>query len=93
MPGTALLDPPGLLRLVMIRGIERRDVFTDDGDRENLIERFSGFKHNRYPHHTLTRPRPRAGSGWMLQPPRRNPLRPLPPVRPRMTGVMRPDLH
>ncbi len=41
MPRTARLDTPGILHHVMIRGIERRDIFTDDEDRENLIERLS----------------------------------------------------
>ncbi len=38
MPRTARLDTPGLLHHVMIRGIERRKIFNDDKDRENLIE-------------------------------------------------------
>jgi hypothetical protein len=37
----ARLDSPGLLHHVMIRGIERRKIFKDDKDRENLIERLS----------------------------------------------------
>lgn len=37
----ARLDTPGLLHHVMIRGIERRQIFNDDKDRENLIERLS----------------------------------------------------
>ena len=41
MSRTSRLDTPGILHHVMIRGIERRDVFTDDEDRENLIERLS----------------------------------------------------
>ena len=41
MPRTARLDTPGLLHHVMIRGIERRKIFNDDKDRENLIERLS----------------------------------------------------
>jgi len=38
MPRTARLDTPGLLHHVMIRGIERRKIFTDDVDREDLIK-------------------------------------------------------
>ena len=41
MPRTARLDSPGLLHHVMIRGIERRKIFKDNEDRENLIERLS----------------------------------------------------
>jgi putative transposase len=41
MPRIARLDTPGLLHHVMIRGIERRKIFNDDKDRENLVERLS----------------------------------------------------
>jgi putative transposase len=41
MPRIARLDTPGLLHHVMIRGIERRKIFNDDKDREDLIERLS----------------------------------------------------
>ncbi len=41
MPRLALLDTPSLLYHVMIRGIERRRIFNDNEDRENLIERLS----------------------------------------------------
>lgn len=41
MPRIARLDTPGLLHHVVIRGIERRKIFIDDKDRENLIERLS----------------------------------------------------
>jgi len=41
MPRVARLDTPGLLHHVLIRGIERRRIFNDDKDRENLIERLS----------------------------------------------------
>ena len=43
MPRTARLDTPGLLHHIMIRGIERRKIFNDDKDRENLIERLSNL--------------------------------------------------
>ena len=41
MPRIARLDTPGLLHHVMIRGIERREIFNDDKDRENLLQRLS----------------------------------------------------
>ena len=41
MPRVARLDTLGLLHHVMIRGIERRRIFNDNEDRENLIERLS----------------------------------------------------
>ena len=41
MPRIARLDTPGLLHHVMIRGIERRKIFLDDQDRENLAKRLS----------------------------------------------------
>lgn len=43
MPRLARLDAPGALHHVMIRGIERRKIFKDDKDRENLIERMSSL--------------------------------------------------
>ena len=33
MPRTGRLDAPGALHHVMARGIERREIFRDDGDR------------------------------------------------------------
>jgi REP element-mobilizing transposase RayT len=41
MPRLARLDSPGILHHIIIRGIERRVIFRDDGDRENLLERMS----------------------------------------------------
>jgi len=41
MPRTSRLDIPGLLYHVTARGVERRDIFLDDGDRSAFIERFS----------------------------------------------------
>ena len=41
MPRVARLDTPALLNRLMIRGIERRRIFYDDKDRENLVERLS----------------------------------------------------
>lgn len=39
MPRGARLDVPGTLHHVMIRGIEGREIFHDDEDRENFISR------------------------------------------------------
>ena len=39
MPRTARLDAPGVLHHVMIRGIERRNIFRSNKDREDFIER------------------------------------------------------
>ena len=41
MPRQARLDIPGLLQHVIVRGIERRNIFRDNTDRKNFIERFS----------------------------------------------------
>jgi len=41
MPRLARLDSPGVLHHVMIRGIERRKIFRDNKDRNDLIERLS----------------------------------------------------
>ncbi|KPK17930.1 MAG: transposase [Nitrospira bacterium SG8_3] len=39
MPRQARLDAPGILHHVIIRGIERRYIFKDDQDRQDLLER------------------------------------------------------
>jgi REP element-mobilizing transposase RayT len=39
MPRAARLDAPGSVHHVIIRGIERRNIFKDDRDREELLER------------------------------------------------------
>ena len=39
MPRLARLDAPGVLHHVMIRGIERRNIFNDNKDRDNLLSR------------------------------------------------------
>ena len=39
MPRQARLDAPGVLHHVIIRGIERRDIFKDNKDRDNLLSR------------------------------------------------------
>jgi REP element-mobilizing transposase RayT len=43
MPRSARLDAPGILYHVMIRGIERRKMFRDAEDRENLLERLGNL--------------------------------------------------
>ena len=39
MPRLARLDIPGLLQHVIVRGIERRDIFNDDNDRQLFVDR------------------------------------------------------
>jgi len=39
MPRLARLDAPGVLHHVIIRGIERRRIFADNTDRDNLLDR------------------------------------------------------
>jgi putative transposase len=39
MPRQARLDIPGLVHHVMARGIEGRDIFRDNKDRENFLQR------------------------------------------------------
>jgi REP element-mobilizing transposase RayT len=39
MPRLARLDAPGVLHHIIIRGIERRNIFRDNQDRENLLGR------------------------------------------------------
>lgn len=41
MPRLARLDAPGVLHHIMIRGIERRNIFRTDTDREDLLDRLS----------------------------------------------------
>jgi len=41
MPRLARLDAPGVLHHVIIRGIERRKIFRDNKDRNNLLDRLS----------------------------------------------------
>ena len=41
MPRLARLDTPGLLQHVMARGIERREIFKDDKDRELFLGRLA----------------------------------------------------
>ncbi|MFH1931360.1 MAG: hypothetical protein ABIN18_07220 [Pseudomonadota bacterium] len=39
MPRLARLDAPGVLHHIIIRGIERRNIFEDNKDRDNLWKR------------------------------------------------------
>ena len=41
MPRQARLDAPGVLHHVIIRGIERRQIFTNDKDREDFLNRLA----------------------------------------------------
>jgi len=41
MPRSARLDAPGALHHIIIRGIERRNIFRDNKDRDNFIDRLS----------------------------------------------------
>ena len=41
MPRLARLDIPGVLQHIMVRGIERRDIFNDDRDRAAFVDRLS----------------------------------------------------
>jgi len=41
MPRQARLDAPGLLQHVMVRGINRADIFMDDDDRRQFVWRLS----------------------------------------------------
>lgn len=41
MPRSARIDIPDLLQHVIVRGIERRDIFLDDDDRRLFLERLS----------------------------------------------------
>jgi putative transposase len=43
MPRTARLDAHGVLHHIIIRGIERRKIFRDAKDRENLLERLGSL--------------------------------------------------
>ena len=41
MPRTARIDIPHLLQHVIVRGIEKRDIFSNDADRLDFVTRFS----------------------------------------------------
>jgi putative transposase len=42
MPRAARIDIPDLLQHVIVRGIEKRDIFLDDSDRASFVQRL-GF--------------------------------------------------
>ena len=39
MPRQARIDPPSALHHIMVRGIERRKLFQDNKDRDNIFDR------------------------------------------------------
>jgi hypothetical protein len=41
MPRKARIDAPGALHHIITRGIEKRDIFWDDYDRNNFLERLA----------------------------------------------------
>jgi len=41
MPRRARIDAPGALHHIIGRGIERKKIFLDDGDRDNFVKRLS----------------------------------------------------
>ena len=41
MPRLARLDAPGILHHVMVRGIERKEIFINDTDRRDFISRLA----------------------------------------------------
>lgn len=43
MPRAARIDIPNLLQHVIVRGIEKRDIFIRDDDRRDFVRRFSGL--------------------------------------------------
>ena len=45
MPRQARLDAPGTLHHVMLRGIERRAIVTDDADRHEFVRRLGASGH------------------------------------------------
>ena len=43
MPRKARIDAPGAVHHIIIRGIERRQIFRNDSDRVDLLQRFGGL--------------------------------------------------
>jgi hypothetical protein len=43
MPRKDRLNAPGAIRHIIVRGIERRKIFWDDADHEDLRERLGGI--------------------------------------------------
>jgi putative transposase len=47
MPRSARLDAPGVLHHVMGRGIEKRNIFLNDEDREDFVSRLADLAEKR----------------------------------------------
>ncbi|MGA7878031.1 MAG: hypothetical protein WCA08_20400 [Desulfoferrobacter sp.] len=45
MARQARIDAPGALHHIICRGIERRQIFADDTDREHFVERLANTGH------------------------------------------------
>ena len=43
MPRQARVDAPGALHHIIIRGIKRQRIFTDDQDRDNFVDRLGAI--------------------------------------------------
>jgi len=43
MPRKARIDALGALHHIIVRGIERRRIFSDDQDRDNFVERLGNI--------------------------------------------------
>ena len=43
MPRTARIDIPGILQHIIVRGIEKCDIFLNDDDRDSFVRRFAGL--------------------------------------------------
>jgi REP element-mobilizing transposase RayT len=43
MPRKARIDAPGALHHIIVRGIERQRIFSDDQDRDNFVERLGNI--------------------------------------------------
>ena len=39
----ARLDIPGVLQHVIVRGVEQRDIFSDETDRQSFLDRFANL--------------------------------------------------
>jgi putative transposase len=43
MPRTSRIDAPGALHHIIARGIDRKTIFKDDGDRDNFLDRLGNI--------------------------------------------------
>lgn len=43
MPCKAVIDSPGALQHVIVRGIDRKKIFRDDQDRDKFLVRLGGI--------------------------------------------------